>query len=215
MSQFNHPVLQTGLFISFEGVETSGKTTQADLLSEWFEGRDVSVVRVREPGSTPVGEEIREILLSSEDEIQPAAEMFLFAAARAQLVRQVIKPALSKGEVVICDRFIDSSLAYQGYGLGLEPELVWDVNRPAVDNTIPDLTFVLGSGPNLQQTHYRDSEDRIEARNQQFHDRVRRGYLRLSECFPQRIVIIDTSSEIKDTAQNIQRVIVERFPQLK
>ncbi len=197
-----------GFFISFEGTESSGKTTQAKQLRDWLESQGFSVILTREPGGTPLGEEIRSFLLDhSNGEICPLTEAYLFAAARAQLVMTIIRPALEAGTTVICDRYIDSSLAYQGYGLGVSLATIWKVNEPAIDLAMPDLTFLLGSGALLQSAMKKEPEDRIEARDSGFHQRVRAGYVRLMKRFPQRIVWVDTRRGVAPTACDIQRKV--------
>ncbi len=204
-----------GLFISLEGVESSGKTTQADLLTSWLMTRGHQVLQTREPGGCSVAESIRSLLLSAEREadehIAPETEALLFAASRAQLVHNVIRPALQGGAVVVCDRFVDSSLAYQGYGLGIPLAQIWDINMFATGNLMPDLTFVLGRGSDLFSAQQRPAADRIEARSEEFHHRVRRGYHSLAQRFSDRIVLVDTRGGVRRTAQYIRGIVGERL----
>lgn len=202
-----------GFFISFEGVETSGKTTQADLLTSWLKTCGYDIVQTREPGGSELGEAMRSILLDMQGavDISARAETLLFAASRAQLVHQVIAPALRAGRVVVCDRFVDSSLAYQGFGLGMPLAAIWDVNRFAAAGLLPDLTFVLGRGGALEPSGERSVGDRIEARGTDFHGRVRQGYLSLARRFADRIVVIDTSGGVRRTARTIRSIVSERL----
>jgi len=201
-----------GLFISFEGVETSGKTTQSDLLVSWLRTRGCKVIQTREPGGSPLAESIRSLLLQTEEEeeeITRETETLLFAAARSQLVHNVIMPALRSGCVVVCDRYLDSSLAYQGFGLGVSLSDIWDINLFATDNLLPDMTFVLGRGPDLLSADDKPAADRIEARDDEFYRRVRLGYISLARRFPERIVPVDTSGGVRRTAKYIRGAVSE------
>ncbi|BAF58243.1 thymidylate kinase [Pelotomaculum thermopropionicum SI] len=186
-----------GKFIVFEGVDGSGKTTQIKLLGEKLESMGCPVVYTREPGGTRVGERIREILLNPlYGELVPWAEALLYAAARAQHVAQVILPALREGKVVLCDRFTDSSLAYQGYGRGVDIEMLEQVNRPAAAGVVPDLVLVLDfdrEGQTERMARSGRSADRIEREAQEFYRRVRSGYLALAARAPRRYRVIDAS----------------------
>ncbi|MFO7942111.1 MAG: dTMP kinase [Bacillota bacterium] len=200
-----------GFFISFEGAESSGKSTQANLLTSWMTERGHVVVRTREPGGTEVGERIRRILLGDGEELVPATEALLFAAARAELVHTVIRPALQRRKVVICDRYIDSSIAYQAFGLGLEEDDVISVNRWALRLAIPDLTIVLGRGSELVASGEIVQPDRIETRDEEFHRRVRLGYAELAQRHPERMVIVDTTSGVDATAAEIREIVMNRL----
>lgn len=202
-----------GFFISFEGVETSGKTTQADLLTSWLKTCGYDIVQTREPGGSELGEAVRSLLLHMDGDVDvsPRAETLLFAASRAQLVYQVIAPALRAGQVVVCDRFIDSSLAYQGFGLGMPLSAVWDVNRFGAVGLLPDLTFVLGRGGALESSGEWSVGDRIEARGTDFHGRVRQGYLSLARRFADRMMVIDTAGGVRRTAKTIRSIVSERL----
>ena len=181
------------MFISFEGLDGSGKTTQAAMLADALEAEGQRIVRVREPGGTPAGERIRSLLLDPGETIAPVAEALLYAAARAQLVDDVIRPALRDGAHVVADRFIDSSLAYQGVARGLGVEPVLDVNRFATGGLLPDRTVLLRLGGG-EAARRRDAEpDRIEAEGDGFQEQVARGFEELAARFPDRIVEVDAS----------------------
>ncbi|HVG89144.1 MAG TPA: dTMP kinase [Gaiellales bacterium] len=194
------------MFISFEGLDGCGKTTEARLLADALEDEGQSVVRVREPGGTPAGERIRRLLLDPGEEIAPAAEALLYAAARAQLVKDVIQPALERGHHVVADRFIDSSLAYQGCARGLGVADVLEVNRVATRGLLPDRTvlLVLGEG---EAAGRRGEPDRIEAEGEGFHAAVARGFDQLAGRFPDRIVEIDAQGSPADVLQRVRAAV--------
>ncbi len=190
-----------GLFITFEGVEGSGKTTQAELLGQALQGRDAVVVR--EPGGTELGERIREVLLFGGMEIDPEAEMYLFMAARSQLIGEVIRPGIDAGQVVIADRYHDSTLAYQGGGRGLAT--YWPPAFPK-----PDITFLLElpvEGGRMRQLVAGKKADRVESEPSDFHDRVASAYDRMAADEPQRFTRIDASGSPEHVhSQVMQRV---------
>ncbi len=193
-----------GLFITFEGVEGCGKSTQMELLKGWFEERGGRVLALREPGGTGLGEKVRAILLNPQGEvIDPFAELFLYEACRAQLVNNVIRPALHKGLTVICDRFTDSTLAYQGYGRGLDIGAVLSANALAAKGLTPRITILIDCDPEvgLRRAWKRIEagamgEDRFEREDISFHRRVRDGYLDMAKKEPGRIKVVDGSREI-------------------
>lgn len=174
--------MNTGYFITFEGPEGSGKSTQAKLLAEELKKLGYHVVLTREPGGTPVGEEIREILLNKDLAIASLTELLLYVAARAQIMADLIIPALKEGKIVICDRFIDSSMAYQGWARGLGFDLVKEINTLVLNGIEPQLTILLDIEPALGLARVRqDGFDRLEQEDISFHEKVREGYLYLSE----------------------------------
>jgi dTMP kinase len=184
------------MFISFEGIDGSGKSTQLTLLREWFEDRGHRVITVREPGATMLSESIREILLSNKQSITPTAELLLFSAARTQLVETVILPALDRGDIVLCDRYVDSTTAYQGYGRMLDLDEVRLCNRIATRGVMPTMTFFIDvpydQAQQRMQFHPSTQEpDRMERSGRAFYERVRAGYLAISAAEPERCRVID------------------------
>ena len=197
----------TGLFITLEGGDGSGKSTQARLLTEWFEGQGRSVLRTREPGGTDVGVEIREIVLHHRGEIAPRAEALLYAADRAHHIATKVRPALARGETVIQDRYLDSSVAYQGAGRVLERGEVRDLSLWAAEGLLPDLTILL----DLDETVARgrlDADnkrfDRLEAEKNEFHARVRAAFLELAAAEPDRFLVVDAAAPVDTIAETIR-----------
>ena len=195
----------TGLFVTFEGIEGCGKTTQLQKLSNHLKCQNYQVVATREPGGTVIGDSIRTILLNpSHQEMSPLCELFLYEASRIQLLTEVIKPAMSQGAIDLCDRFTDSSLAYQGYGRGIPLELIKEQNRVATVGIRPQLTFLfdLPVEEGFKRIAARQyptirgcKEDRLEREDLAFHERVRKGFLDLAEKEPERIAVIDARED--------------------
>jgi dTMP kinase len=190
------------MFITFEGVDGSGKTTQVELLARRLRNEGREVVTAREPGGTALGERVRELLLDG-DAMAPWAEAALFAAARAQLVDEVIRPALAAGADVVCDRYVDSSLAYQGLARGLGVERVLQMNVLATAGLLPDRTFFLLLLPDEAATRLPDERDRIEREGREFSAEVDRAYRHLAEMFPERVVAVDAAQSPDDVARRI------------
>lgn len=193
-----------GRLIAFEGVEGSGKSTQLDLLRQAMEGRGREVVVTREPGGTPAGERMRAVLLDPGVELHPRAEALLFAAARAELVDAVIRPALERGAVVLCDRYLDSSLAYQGDARGLGRGPVEEVNRFATGGLLPDLVVLLDLDPASGLRRRSGELDRIEAQDLAFHRRVRQAFRDLAAADPGRFAVVDGAAPVAEVAAGVQ-----------
>lgn len=185
-----------GVFITFEGIDGCGKSTQTSMCRTWLEGLGRTVLLVREPGGTKIGERIRELLLDKKNSsMAPMTELFLFEAARAQIVEEVIKPAISEGKIVICDRFFDSSYAYQGCARGLGPEMVSRLNMDATGGLAPDITFFLDisvEGAIKRRNVRGEEKDRIESAGDAFQEKVRQGFIRAASE-DKRIVTVDAS----------------------
>lgn len=198
--------MNKGFFITFEGGDGSGKSTQIGILRDRLTDAGYEVVLTREPGGTQISEKIRELILDpANSEMDDMTETLLYAAARAQLVSQLIKPALQEGKVVICDRFVDSSMAYQAYGRGLG-DAVGVINTYAVAGAMPDLTILLRLDPAKGSNRIADrAHDRIEQAPDAFHRRVYEGYLEMQKKYPDRIMGIDASGAIEDIAAEIWR----------
>ena len=202
------------LFISFEGVEGSGKTTQINMLHAHLLRKNVDVLATHEPGGTPIGEEIRRILLNpSFKEMHPMTETILYAADRSQHFHEVIKPALDAGKVVICDRYIDSTLAYQGVARRVGMEGVQNLNEWITDNLYPDLTFLLEIPYRLGLKRVQERKaalDRMEGEAQSFHEQVQEAYKTLAKFFPQRFKVLNGA----DKPENIHHNIMQEVSQL-
>jgi len=193
----------SGLWITFEGGDGSGKSTQAARLAEWIENRGCTVVRTREPGGSEVGALVRDIVLHHRGDIAPRAEALLYAADRAHHVATVVHPALERGDVVIQDRYLDSSVAYQGAGRVLEAQEVRDLSLWAADGALPDLTVLLDIDPLLARRRLDADDkpfDRLEAEKADFHTRVRDAFLALAAEEPQRFLVIDATQDPDDIA---------------
>lgn len=202
-------------FVTFEGIEGSGKTTQVRRLSGYLKEKGVLHLVTREPGGTPLADEIRSLLLSSRSEsVFPETELLLYEAARAQHVRSVILPALASGQAVLCDRFCDATSAYQGFSRGIEAVRVDWLNAFASAGVVPDLTFLLDVSPEdgFVRVHGRGMlPDRMEAESLEFHRQVREGYLRLQAAEPARILRVDGARPEEDVFGRIREAVSERF----
>jgi len=207
-------------FVTFEGIEGSGKSTIAKSVHELIEKAGIDVLLTREPGGTEVSEAIRGILLDPEHpEMTDRAELLLYLASRAQLVEESIRPSLERGCLVLCDRFMDASVAYQGWARGLGEEFVERMNSFAVGDTVPDLTFVLDlpvedgflRGPDRREGSGERGKDRMEKEEQAFHEMVREGYIRLAARHGGRVVIVDSSLPFDAVLQEVIRNMEARF----
>ena len=190
------------MFVTFEGLDGSGKSTQAELLRARLEADGVEVVSTREPGGTELGEKVRDLVLHG-GHVTPWAEALLYAAARAQHVDEVIRPALGRGASVICDRYLDSSVAYQGVGRELGLERVLDLNLAAVGGLLPDRTFLLSLDVSEIGARLRREHDRLERESEEFHARAASGYRELAERFPERIVVLDARRPADELAEEV------------
>jgi len=200
------------MFITFEGSEGCGKSTQSRLLFRYLQRKGHEVVYVREPGATKIGEKIRAILLDAKnEEMSQECEMLLYMAARAQIVREVIAPALARGEIVICDRFLDSTLAYQGYGLGVNKDFIHSVGKFVTGGLTPDLTILLDLPVEKGLKHRESVEDRIEKRSYQYHLLVRKGYLSLALGEPRRIKIVKVEKDKSVTQEAIRKIVLAQL----
>ena len=196
------------MFISFEGLDGCGKTTQVELLEAYLETKEIEFVATREPGGTVLGEQLREIVLHG-DKISPWAEVAIFAAARAELVEEVVEPALERGAIVISDRFVDSSLVYQGVARGLGIEEVLQLNLHTTKGLLPDRTFLLLVDEKLSEARVGEERDRMESESEAFRRLVGDGYRRLAEMFPERIVALDGTQPREQIAREIRQALVE------
>lgn len=203
-----------GLWITFEGGDGSGKTTQAALLQRWLEESGRTVVRTREPGGTEVGVLIRDIVLHHRGDIAPRAEALLYAADRAHHVATLVRPALERGEVVIQDRYLDSSVAYQGVGRVLDPDEIRSLSLWATGGELPDVTVLLDLDPEAARTRLDADDkpfDRLEAEQAEFHERVRAAFLALAAAEPERFLVLDAGLSADDLAAAVRdRVEVVR-----
>lgn len=202
------------MFITFEGIEGSGKTTQQRLLAEHLRAQGKTVVVTKEPGGTPLADRIRAIVLDSANVIDPIAEVFLFAASRRQHTTEVIEPALARGEIVLCDRYADSTLAYQGFGRLIDLDRLRTVNEWATDALVPNVTllFDLAEEAGLQRANRRNAsaaqdEGRFEAEDLRFHRRVREGYLAMAVAEPERYKVIDASGTVDQVFERTRKAL--------
>jgi dTMP kinase len=205
------------MFITLEGIEGCGKSTQSKMIEDYLHSKGLKVTQTLEPGGSNLGTTLRQILLDPKnDDITGLTELFLYLADRSQHVSSVIRPALDRGEVVLCDRFADSTVVYQGYGRGLDPKLLHQLNEVAVDATWPDLTLLLDLDPEIGlkraltrnfQDNKHSTEGRFEAESIAFHTRIREGYLTWAALNRKRFVVIDAAGSVEDTFAAIRKAI--------
>lgn len=206
-----------GKFITFEGIDGCGKSTQARLLLESLRARGIPCELYREPGGTPLGEAVRALLLGKSAEgpghveFGRTTELLLFSAARAEIVRQVIRPALEAGTTIILDRFIDSTIAYQGYARRIDLSTVASLNRVSTDGLMPDVTFLLDVSPETGYARIGGNHDRMEAEGLEFMRKVREGYLETQRRDPERIMLLDGNRSVAELSHEIQRSITSLF----
>lgn len=194
-----------GMLITFEGAEGSGKSTQIELLRQFLTSKGLNVLLVREPGGVRISERIREILLDSGNkEMGSECETLLYMAARAQLVAEVIEPALSSGKIVLCDRYLDSTVAYQGFGNGVDIDQIRAIGLFATKTIQPDLTFVFDIEARKGLARIRRAKDRIEQRDMTYHERVREGYLQIARNEPRRVRVLDARLSREELQQKVQ-----------
>lgn len=201
-----------GKFITFEGIEGCGKTTQIEKFAEYLRTQGNKVLLTREPGGTDIGDQIREILLNPKNTaMSPTTELMLYAAARAQHVEQVVKPAISSGQIVLSDRYADATTAYQGAARNLSMDILKNLHRIATGDLDPDLTFLLdlpaeaGLKRAIERNHLKGKEDRFENEKIDFHEKVREGYLAIARSQPNRVIVVDASGSVQETFDQIIR----------
>ncbi len=206
----------TGKFITLEGIDGAGKSTQAERLAEILRAAGNTVVSVRDPGTTSLAERVREILLDrTVTGVDPMAELMLYLACRAQLVGEVVRPALAAGSVVVSGRYADSSVAYQGYGRELGTDVVRQSNALATGNLQPDLTVLIDIPVDITKHRMKNKiADRLESEERTFHERVRHGFLEIAHDEPERVVVIDGTRTPDEVHAEIVRVVATRFPEL-
>ena len=215
------PLQSPAVFITFEGIEGSGKSTQLQRVAAFLRERGRTVVMTKEPGGTQIADRIRAILLDSKNVIDPIAEVLLFAASRRQNTMEIIRPATDRGDVVLCDRYIDSTLAYQGFGRLINLDQLRTLNRWATGDLVPDLTLIfdLPEEVGLTRATHRNSnatadEGRFEAEDVRFHRRVREGYLSLAKENTRRYAVVDANGTIDEVSERTLDVIARRIPEL-
>lgn len=199
--------MKKGLFITFEGADGCGKTTQIKLVKDYLEKSGYEVVLTREPGAKGLGEKIREILLNYDGIVSDRCESFLFLADRAQNIDTIVNPAVEKGKIVLCDRHIDSTVAYQGYGRGLNLERINKLNLLATDGRVPDLTIVFDIDVETSMQRVGKEKDRMESAGIEFHNRVRNGYLEIAKNEPERVKVVDGRKGIEKVFENVKDLV--------
>lgn len=212
-------LVSKGVFITFEGIDGSGKSTQLTLLADYLRTKGMRVMQTREPGGTRIGDSIRSILLDPKNRLDPIAELLLYGAGRAQHIKDVILPALAAGEIVLCDRFSDATLAYQGYGRGIDRQKIASLDLIATSGLKPDLTILLDLDAKigLERALSRNSamglmaEARFENEEMAFHERVRAGYLAMAREDPGRICMVDASGSPHEVQMAIRKIVEERL----
>jgi len=203
-----------GTFVTFEGVDGSGKSTQLRLLANHLRAQGCSPITTREPGGTPVGLRLRAALLDAHEQVDPLTELLVFAADRAQHVRRVLKPALADGNLVLSDRYADATRAYQGAGRGFSPELIAQIISLATENLVPDLTLLFdlsvaeSTSRTTRRSTFKNKRDRLDIEKEDFHSRVREEYLRLAAAEPARIKVIDASGTVEETQAHVREIMI-------
>lgn len=195
--------MRKGLFITFEGADGCGKTTQMNLLKEYLQTKGFDIVTTREPGAKGLGEHIRKLLLDYDGVVSDKCESFLFLADRAQNIDTIVTPAVNKGKIVLCDRHTDSTVAYQGYGRGLDINKINKLNTIATGGKTPDLTFVFDVDVETSMQRVGTEKDRMENSGKEFFNRVRNGYLEIAKKEPNRVYIIDSTKSIEEVFESV------------
>ena len=196
-----------GLFITFEGADGCGKTTQINLLKDYLEKEGYEVILTREPGAKGLGEKVREILLNYDGVVSDRCESFLFLADRAQNIDIIVTPAVAEGKIVLCDRHIDSTVAYQGYGRGLDIDRIKMLNSLATNFKKPDLTIVFDIDVETSMQRVGKDKDRMESAGVDFHNRVREGYLKIAKEEPERIKVINSVQPIENVFEELLEIV--------
>ncbi len=196
-----------GKFITFEGADGSGKTTQIEKIKKYLEEKGHKCLLTREPGGSKLGNKIREILLHYDGEVDYLSELLLYMADRAQHVKTIILPALKEGMIVLCDRYIDSSVAYQGYARGLDVEQIMELNKIATFGIEPDLTIVFDVETQTAIKRLGETKDRLEQEGIEFHQKLRYGYLELAKKFPQRISVVNSNLTIEEVFSEVKKIL--------
>ena len=203
-----------GTFITFEGIDGSGKSTQLRLVANFLREQGCTPLLTREPGGTNIGLRLRAALLDANEEVDPLAELLVFAADRAQHVRRVLRPALEKGDVVFSDRYADATVAYQGAGRGFDPPLIEQIVKLATDGLTPDLTLLFdvsvdeSTNRTTRRSNARNKLDQMDIEHSDFHQRVRDAYLQIAEAEPNRVKVIDTSGPVEQTQERVKKILV-------
>lgn len=198
-----------GLFITFEGGDGCGKTTQLNLVEKYLSEKGQNIIKTREPGSIGLGQKLREVLLHYDGDVASTAEAFLFLADRAQHIEKLVLPAIEEGKIVLCDRHTDSTIAYQGYGRGENIEQIKMLNNLATQGLKPDLTLIFDVSEEIAQTRVGAEKDRMESAGNEFHKRVRNGYLEIAKQEPSRVKVIDANLSIEEVFQQVKKYIDE------
>lgn len=199
------------MFIAFDGIDGTGKSTQIRLFLDWLDSQQRAYVTFRDPGTTRLGEALREILLQrTEIRIEPLAEAMIYMASRAALVTEVIQPAIHHGKDVIGDRYVLANVAYQGYGLGLGRDLLWKLGQIATQGIMPELTILLDLDVDLAATRRGTEADRLEGRERSFHEKVREGFLREAKLNPDKIAIVSAAGPAEEIHQHIRALVLEK-----
>ena len=201
--------MKKGLFITFEGADGCGKTTQMKLLADYLKTQGLEVVLTREPGGKGLGEKVREILLNYDGEVSDRCESFLFLADRAQNIDIIVNPAVEQGKIVLCDRHIDSTVAYQGYGRGLDLDRIKMLNNLATNDRKPDLTIVFDIDVETSMKRVGSEKDRMESAGIEFHNKVRNGYLEIAKEEPERIKVVNAVQPIEQVFDDVKKIVKE------